>query len=69
MGYLSAILRILVLVDVFLYSAGMESLCGFPLGVCFLPQSKVMQVRWTGDSKLPIGVKLSVFVCLSVFVQ
>ncbi len=32
----------------------------------FFPQSKDMQVRLTGDLKLPIGVNVSVSGCLSL---
>ncbi len=34
----------------------------------FLPQSKDMQVRLTGDSKFPVGVNMSVSGCLSLYV-
>lgn len=34
----------------------------------FLTQSKDMQVRLTGNSKLPIGLNVSVIDCLSMYV-
>ncbi len=36
---------------------------------CFLPQSKDMQVRLTGDSKMPVGVDVSLSGCLSLYVD
>ncbi len=35
----------------------------------FLPQSQDMQVRLIGDSKLPVGVNVSVNGCLSLYVS
>ncbi len=36
---------------------------------CFLPQSEDMQVRLISDSKLPVGVNVSVDCCVSLYVS
>ncbi len=42
-------------------------LCGSAwVSACFIPQSKDMQVRWRTNSKLPEGIKLSLYVWLTL---